>query len=180
MDIILLEMVENLGNIGDRVKVRSGYGRNFLLPKGKATLATPENIAIFEERRAELERKQAAESATAQGRADQIRGLALQLRANAGPEGKLFGSLGTIDIADACTAAGAAVERSEVRLPDGPIRTLGEHEIEIHLQSDLNVMIRIDVISDGEPPAIVEDEDQAAADNNVANDEPAQDDADTG
>jgi len=180
MDIILLEKVENLGNIGDRVKVRSGYGRNFLLPKGKATLATPENIAIFEERRAEFERKEADELATAQTRADQIKELTLHLTANAGPEGKLFGSLGTIDIAEACTAAGAAVERSEVRLPDGPIRTLGEHEIEIHLQSDLNVTIRIDVISDGEPPAIVEDEVDAAAeaDEEVA-EEPAQDDADT-
>jgi large subunit ribosomal protein L9 len=178
MDIILLEKVENLGNIGDRVKVRSGYGRNFLLPKGKATLATPENIAILEERRAELERKQAEELGTAQARADQIKGLTLQLRANAGPEGKLFGSLGTIDIANACTAAGAAVERSEVRLPDGPIRTLGEHEIEIHLQSDLNVMLRIDVISDGEPPAIIEDDVEVEVDEEAA-EESMQDDADT-
>jgi len=177
MDIILLETVENLGNIGDRVQVRSGYGRNFLLPKGKATLATPENIAIFEERRAEFERKEAAELASAQTRADQIKGLTLQLKANAGPEGKLFGSIGTIDIAEACTAAGALVERSEVRLPDGPIRTIGEHEIELHLQSDLDVTIRIDVISDGKPPAIIEDEAEAAED--VAVDEAAQDDTDT-
>jgi large subunit ribosomal protein L9 len=179
MDIILLETVENLGNIGDRVKVRSGYGRNFLLPKGKATLATPENIAIFEERRAEFERKEAAELASAQTRADQIKGLTLQLKANTGPEGKLYGSIGTIDIAEACTAAGAIVERSEVRLPDGPIRTIGEHEIEIHLQSDLDVTIRIDVISDGEPPAIIEDEDEAKTDEEVAAGESAQDDTDT-
>jgi len=171
MDIILLEKVENLGNIGDRVKVRSGYGRNFLLPKGKATLATPANIAIFEERRAELERKQAEELAAAEGRAGQIRGLALRLTANAGPEGKLFGSLGTIDIAEACTAAGTPVERSEVRLPDGPIRTLGEHDIEIHLKSDVNVTIRIEVISDGEPPADIIDA--------VDAEESAQDDAET-
>ncbi len=174
MDIILLEKVGNLGNIGDRVNVRSGYGRNFLLPKGKATLATPENIAIFEERRAELERKEADELASAQVRADKIKELSLQLTANAGPEGKLFGSLGTIDIAEACTAAGVPVERSEVRLPDGPVRMLGEHEIEIHVQSDLDVTIRINVISDGEPPAIVEDavDEKGAA-------EPTQDDAET-
>jgi len=173
MDIILLEKVENLGGIGDRVKVRSGYGRNFLLPKGKATLATPENIAIFEERRAELERKQAEELASAQGRADRIKGLTLQIAANAGPEGKLFGSLGTIDIAEACTAAGAPVERSEVRLPDGPLKSLGEHEIEIHVQSDVNVMICVNVISDGESPIIVDPEVDPDADASGGEDAPA-------
>lgn len=179
MDIILLEKVENLGNIGDQVRVRPGYARNFLLPKGKATLATPENIAIFEERRAELERKQAEELGTAEARATVIRGLTLRLTANAGPEGKLFGSLGTIDIAEACTAAGALVERSEVRLPDGPIRTLGEHEIEIHLQSDVNVMIRVEVISDGEPPVDLTAEiDEEVADKETG-EEPQQDDADS-
>ncbi len=180
MDIILLEKVENLGNIGDQVKVRSGYGRNFLLPKGKATLATPENIAIFEERRAELERKQAEELGTAEARATVIKGLTLRLTANAGPEGKLFGSLGTIDIAEACTAAGAPVERSEVRLPDGPIRTLGEHEIGIHLQSDINVMIRVEVVSDGEAPVDLTaeaDEEEVAAEK--TGEEPQQDDADS-
>ena len=178
MDIILLEKVENLGEIGDRVKVRSGYGRNFLLPKGKATLATPENIAILEERRAELERKQAEEQAGAQARADKITGLSLRIAANAGPEGKLFGSLGTIDIADACTAAGTPVERSEVRLPDGPLRTLGEHEVEIHLQSDVNVMIRVDVVSDGEPPVDI-DADVSEDGGEAATEEPAQDNPDT-
>lgn len=179
MDIILLEKVENLGNIGDRVKVRSGYGRNFLLPKGKATLATPENIAILEERRAELERKEAEERAAAQARADQLSGLALQVKANSGPEGKLFGSLGTIDIVEACSAAGAQVERSEVRLPDGPIRTLGEHEIEIHLLSDLNVTIRIEVISDGEAPQFIdtEESDEQSAGDQVIED-PARDQTD--
>lgn len=177
MDIILLETVENLGNIGDRVKVRSGYARNFLLPKAKATLATPENIAIFEERRAELMRKEANELASAQTRAEVIKGLSLELKANAGPEGKLFGSIGTIDIVEACAAADVVVERSEVRLPDGPIRMLGEHEIEIHLQSDLDVMIRINVISDGEPPAIVEDEPETDAEG--AADESVQEDTDT-
>jgi large subunit ribosomal protein L9 len=177
MDIILLETVENLGYIGDRVKVRSGYARNFLLPKGKATLATPENIAVFEERRAELVRKEANELASSQARAEAIKGLSLEFTANAGPEGKLFGSIGTIDIAEACAAADVKVERSEVRLPDGPIRMLGEHEVEIHLQADLNVTIRINVLSDGEPPAIIEDEPETDAESPA--DDSAQEETDT-
>lgn len=177
MDIILLEKVENLGDIGDQVKVKSGYGRNFLLPKGKATLATPENIAIFEKRRAELEQKQASELAEIKDRAAQIEGLAVvQIAASAGPEGKLFGSVGTIDIADACTAAGANIERSEVRLPDGPIRVTGEHEVEIHLHSDINVMVRINIKADGEAPIDVEALEAAeAAAQEESKDEPAAD-----
>ena len=151
MEVILLEKIDNLGGVGDQVKVRSGYGRNYLLPKGKATLATPENIAIFEERRVELERKEAGETAAAEGRAAQIRDLSLRLMAKAGTEGKIFGSLGTIDIVEACAAAGVEVERSEVRLPNGPLRTLGEHEVEIHLHSDVNVTILIEVVADDEP-----------------------------
>jgi large subunit ribosomal protein L9 len=150
MDVILLEKVENLGNIGDRVKVRSGYGRNFLLPRGKATLATPANVAIFEARRAEFERKEAEELAAARERAASAGKLALRLAAKAGTEGKLFGSLGTADIAEACTAAGVAIKRSEVRLPDGPIRTLGEHAIELHLHSDVNATIHITVVGEDE------------------------------
>ncbi|MEZ5561910.1 MAG: 50S ribosomal protein L9 [Gammaproteobacteria bacterium] len=146
MDVILLEKVENLGVIGDRVKVRSGYGRNFLIPRGKATLATPANIAVFEARRAELEAKQADELAAAQVRAANVAKLEISLSAKAGTEGKLYGSLGTADIAEACTAAGVPVRRSEVRLPDGPIRTLGEHSIELHFHSDVNAVIRISVI----------------------------------
>lgn len=151
MEVILLEKIDNLGVIGDRVNVRSGYGRNYLLPKGKATLATPANIAVFEERRAELESKQADEKSAAEARATQIRDLNLRLLAKAGTEGKIFGSLGTIDIAAACVAAGVAIERSEVRLPDGPLRMLGEHAVEIHLSSDVNVELRIEVVADGEP-----------------------------
>jgi len=162
MEVILLETVDNLGKIGDLVKVRSGYGRNYLLPKGKATLATPENIAIIEERRAELERKEAGELSGAEARGEEIRKLSLQIAVKAGTEGKLYGSVGTIDIAEACTSAGVLVERSEVRLPDGPIRTLGEHEIEIHLRSDINVVVRIEVISDGEPMPVFDDEDEEA------------------
>jgi large subunit ribosomal protein L9 len=148
MDVILLEKVENLGNIGERVKVRSGYGRNFLLPRGKATLATPANVAVFEARRAEFEKKEAEELEAAQQRAASAGKLTLRLSAKAGTEGKLFGSLGTADIAEACTAAGVPVKRSEIRLPDGPIRTLGEHSIELHLHSDVNAVINITVIGE--------------------------------
>jgi large subunit ribosomal protein L9 len=148
MDVILLEKVENLGNIGDRVKVRSGYGRNFLLPRGKATLATPSNVAVFEARRAEFEKKEAEELEAARARAATAATLTLRLSAKAGTEGKLFGSLGTADIAEACTAAGVPVKRSEVRLPDGPIRTLGDHSIELHLHSDVNAVIRITVVGE--------------------------------
>jgi large subunit ribosomal protein L9 len=148
MDVILLEKVENLGNIGDRVKVRSGYGRNFLLPRGKATLATPANVAVFEARRAEFEKKEAEELEAARQRAASAAKLTLRLSAKAGTEGKLFGSLGTADIAEACTAAGVPVKRSEIRLPDGPIRTLGAHSIELHLHSDVNAVINITVIGE--------------------------------
>ena len=151
MDVILLEKVENLGSIGDRVKVRSGYGRNFLVPRGKATLATSSNIAIFEARRAELEKKEAEELQVAKQRAASATKLTLRLAAKAGTEGKLFGSLGTADIAEACTAAGVTVRRSEIRLPDGPIRTLGEHSIELHLHSDVNATIRITVVAEDDP-----------------------------
>lgn len=148
MEVILLEKVENLGNIGDRVKVRSGYGRNYLLPKGKATVATADNIAVFEARRAELEAKQAGELHAAEARAAELRALQITITARAGTEGKLFGSLGTIDIAEACTAAGVAVQRSEVRMPHGPIRILGEHQVEFHLHTDVNVTIPVMVVGE--------------------------------
>ncbi len=148
MEVILLEKVANLGSIGDRVKVKPGYGRNFLLPQGKATLATPANIAAFEARRLELERKQAEESAAALARVAQLEKLALRISAKAGTEGKLFGSLGTLDIAEACTSAGVPVERSEVRLPAGPIRTVGEHHVDLHLEPDVKVTIQIEVVAE--------------------------------
>lgn len=150
MEVILLEKVDNLGSIGDRVKVRSGYGRNYLLPQGKATLATPENIAVFEARRAELERNQVDERGAAEARSAELQKLTLTLMAKAGTAGKLFGSVGTIDIAEAATAAGVLLERSEVRLPDGPIRALGEFDIEIHLHADVNSTVRVEVVADGE------------------------------
>lgn len=148
MEIILLQKVANLGNIGDRVKVKSGYGRNFLLPQGKATLATPDNIAKFEARRSELEKSAREEMAGAQGRAAKLEGFKLTLTAKAGGEGKLFGSVGTTDIAEACTKAGHDVERSEVRMPHGPIRQAGEHVVQLHLHADVTVDLPVVIVAE--------------------------------
>ena len=141
MDVILLQKVANLGTIGDRVKVKSGYGRNYLLPSGRATLATPANVARFELRRAELEKVAGEELGSAQQRAGTLRDFRITITAKAGSEGKLFGSVGTADIAEACTAAGQRVNRSEVRLPTGPIRQVGEHHVTLHLHTDVEVAI---------------------------------------
>lgn len=143
MEVILLEKIENFGVIGDKVNVKPGYARNFLIPHGKATLATPANIAKFEARRSEIEAKAQGELGKAQSRATTLQGQVLTVQANAGPEGKLFGSVGTIDIAAACEALGLEVERSEVRLPEGPLRVVGEHTVELHLHSDVNVEIKV-------------------------------------
>ena len=148
MEIILLEKIDNLGGIGDKVTVKSGYGRNYLLPQGKATLATAANLAKFEARRAELEAKAQGELDKAKERANQLEGIALTITAKSGSEGKLFGSIGTVDIAELCTAQGIEVQRSEVRLPDGPIRTAGEHSIEFHIYTDLDVPATITVIGE--------------------------------
>jgi large subunit ribosomal protein L9 len=139
MEVILLQKVANLGNIGDKVKVKPGYGRNFLLPSGKAALATSTNLKKFEERRAELEKLAADSLTSAQSRAKQLEGFKLNLHAKAGTEGKLFGSVGTADISEALTKAGIAIERSEVRLPGGPIRLMGEHHVKLHLHSDVEI-----------------------------------------
>ena len=143
MEVILLERIANLGSIGDKVKVKPGFGRNYLLPQGKAALATPANLAKFEERRAELEKKASDELDSAKLRAGQLEGFTLNLTAKAGGEGKLFGSVGTADIAEACTAAGIRVERSEVRLPTGPIRLVGEHVVTLHLYTDVEVELPV-------------------------------------
>ncbi len=148
MELILLEKVENLGDIGDRVNVRPGYGRNFLLPQGKAATATAENIEKFEKIRAELEAKAAAALGAAKARAEKLEGLAVTLPAKAGSEGKLFGSIGPADIADACTRAGVEVERQEVRMADGPLRAVGEHEVDLHLHSDVDVQITVTVVAE--------------------------------
>jgi large subunit ribosomal protein L9 len=148
MNVILLDKVENLGDIGDLVTVKPGYGRNYLLPQGKATLATKENVAAVEARRAELEKAAAAELATAKDRAKLVDGMELVVPANAGEEGKLFGSVGPIDICDAFSKVGVEVERAEVRMPDGPIHELGEFVIGLHLHADVNVDINLKVVAE--------------------------------
>ena len=148
MDVILLQKVANLGTIGDRVKVKSGYGRNFLLPSGRATLATGANVARFEIRRHELEKLAGEELGGAQQRAESLRDFKLTITAKAGSEGKLFGSVGTADIAEAATAAGHKVNRSEVRLPTGPIRQVGEHQVGIHLHTDVEVALTVIIVAE--------------------------------
>ena len=143
MNVILLERVANLGNLGDAVKVKAGYGRNFLIPQGKAVPATPANVEKFEARRAELEQAAAERLSTAEARKDAISALSITLTQKAGDEGKLFGSVGTSDIAHAITDAGVPVEKREVRLPNGPIRQIGEHHIEIELHSDVVAEITV-------------------------------------
>ena len=148
MEVILLQKVANLGNIGERVKVRSGFGRNFLLPQGKATLATPDNIARFEARRAELERQAREHLSSASERAEAMKDFKLTVHAKAGTEGKLFGSIGTSDIAEAATRAGFNVERSEVRLPHGPLRMVGEHTVNLHLHADVDVPLQVTIVAE--------------------------------
>ena len=148
MDVILLTKVANLGNIGDRVKVKSGYGRNFLLPKGKATLATPENVKKFEARRAELEKIARDQFQDAESRAAAFKDFKLQITAKAGTEGKLFGSIGTADIAEATTKAGHKLARSEVRLPNGPLRTVGDHMVALHLHTDIDVQLPVAITAE--------------------------------
>ena len=148
MDVILLTKVANLGNIGDRVKVKSGYGRNFLLPKGKATLATPENVKKFEARRAELEKIAREQFQDAESRAAAFKDFKLQITAKAGTEGKLFGSIGTADIAEACTAQGHKLARAEVRLPTGPLRTVGDHMVALHLHTDIDVQLPVTITAE--------------------------------
>jgi large subunit ribosomal protein L9 len=168
MEIILLERIENVGGIGDRVKVKAGYARNFLIPKGKATLATAANIEKFEKIRAELEAKAAAELDAAKARAAKIEGQEIRITVQAGSEGRLFGSVGTMDIVDALSSFGADIERSEVRLPEGPLRLVGEHEIEIHLHTDVNVPMKV-ILESSEPV------DVPAADESDVDAEPVED-----
>jgi large subunit ribosomal protein L9 len=146
MEVILLENIGNLGNLGDKVDVKSGFGRNYLIPQGKAVPATAQAIAEFEARRAELEAAAAEQLAAAEARAEAINALGLiTITANAGEEGKLFGSIGTRDIADAVTAAGAEVDKAEVRLPEGALRELGEYEVAIQVHGDVTAMIALAV-----------------------------------
>jgi large subunit ribosomal protein L9 len=147
MEVILLENIGNLGGLGDKVDVKAGYGRNFLIPHGKAVAATANNIAEFETRRAELEAVAATTLSSAEARAEAINALGLiSIEANAGEEGKLFGSVGTRDIAAAVTAAGCDIDKAEVRLPEGALRDLGEYEVAIQVHGDVTAMVVIAVI----------------------------------
>jgi len=145
----LLENIGNLGVLGDKVDVKPGYGRNFLIPQGKAVPATVDNVAKFEARRAELEAAAAETLSAAQARADALAALvAVEIAATAGEEGKLFGSVGTRDIAEALTAAGCEVDKAEVRLPEGAIRELGEFEIMIQLHAEVSTTVAIQIIAE--------------------------------
>ncbi len=149
MEVILLEKIRNLGALGDKVKVKRGYGRNYLVPEGKAVYATATNIAKFEVRRAELEKAAAESLKAAQGRQHALEALdVVVIAAKAGEEGKLFGSIGTRDIAAAIVAAGVEVNKSEIHLPTGVLRLAGDYEIEVELHSDLSVMVKLSIRSD--------------------------------
>ena len=147
MEVILLEKIAKLGNLGDKLNVKGGYARNYLLPQGKATAATPANVAAFEERRAELEKAAADKRADAEARAAQLAELIVTIGAHAGDEGKLFGSIGTHNIADALTASGVEVAKAEVRLPNGTIRQVVEYDVAVHLHSDVEAIVRVVVVA---------------------------------
>ena len=143
MELILLEKVQNLGDLGDTVNVKAGYGRNYLVPQGKAVPATRENIAMFEARRAELEAAEVQKLGSAESRRDAMADLVVEISANASDEGKLFGSIGPREIADAVTAKGYPLEKSEVIMGEGPIRLTGEHEVLIQLHADVETTIQV-------------------------------------
>ncbi|MGB1270608.1 MAG: 50S ribosomal protein L9 [Endozoicomonas sp.] len=143
MDVILLEKVANLGNLGDKVVVKAGYGRNFLIPFGKAVPANKENLEAFKARRAELEKSANEKLATAEKRASEMAEIELTLTAKAGDEGKLFGSIGPRDLAEAITSAGVKVAKSEIRLADGPIRAVGEYNVGVQLHTDVAAAIKV-------------------------------------
>lgn len=149
MQVILLDKIAHLGNVGDQVNVKSGFARNFLIPQGKAVMATKANIEHFEARRAELEAKAAAALAEAQTRAAQLTALgSVTIASKAGDEGRLFGSITTRDVAEAVTAAGVEVAKSEVRLSTGPLRTLGEHEVKFQLHGEVFATLNVIVVAE--------------------------------
>lgn len=148
MDVILLEKVAKLGGLGDKVAVRAGYGRNFLIPQGKAVPATAAKIAEFEARRAELEKAAAEVLAAAQARAETIGKQSVTITSKAGDEGKLFGSVGAKDIIEAATAQGIKLDRQEIRLPAGPIRHVGDYQIELHLHGDVVATLALKVAAE--------------------------------
>jgi large subunit ribosomal protein L9 len=148
MEVILLEKINKLGDLGDQVNVKAGYGRNYLIPVGKAVSATAENVEKFEGRRAELEKSQADLLIIATARAEKLNGIEITLKRIAGDEGKLFGSVSGADIAEAVTAAGAELAKNEVRLPEGPLRVLGEFEVDVHLDAEVDARVKVIVIAE--------------------------------
>jgi len=148
MQVILMERVANLGNLGDVVKVKDGFARNYLIPHGKAKRATPENLAVFESRRAELERAQADALAAAQARAAQLEGLMIQVTQKAGVDGRLFGSVTNFDIVEALAKQGIEVERAQVRMPQGPLKQVGDFPISIALHTDVIATITVSVLGE--------------------------------
>lgn len=149
MEVILLEKIGNLGALGDKVTVRPGYGRNYLIPHGKAKPATEANVQEFEARRAELEAQAQARLAEAEARKEAMEALTVTISAKAGDEGKLFGSVGTSDIAEAMTVQGVPADRHEVRMPDGPLRSTGTYEVDLHLHTDVNARVTVVVEAEG-------------------------------
>ena len=148
MQVILLERVQNLGELGDSVKVKPGYARNYLIPKGRAVIATPRNLAEFEARRAELERQEAEALAAVQARADALEGAQVTLARKTGEEGKLFGSVGPQDVADALTRAGTPVARHEVRLLNDTLRQVGDYQVGVHLYAGVEASITVHVVAE--------------------------------
>ena len=148
MQVILLEKIANLGDLGEQVSVKAGYGRNYLVPQHKAVPATDENVEQFESRRAELERLADVKKGEAMDRAEKIGGISLTLAVKAGEEGKLFGSITGRDIAEALTARGVSLEKSEVRLPEGPIREIGEFEVDLHLHAEVDAFVKVTVVAE--------------------------------
>ncbi len=148
MEVILLEKIANLGNLGDKVSIKSGYGRNYLIPYGKAVAATASKIAEFEARRAELEKAAAEKLSAAQARANTLAKLNVTITHKAGDEGKLFGSVGTQTIADAITKAGVSVEKHEIRLPQGVIRHIGDYQIDVHCHTDVVVKVPVKIAAE--------------------------------
>ena len=148
MEVILLEKITNLGDLGDKVTVRPGYSRNYLIPAGLAVPATKKNLEAFEARRADLETQAAEKLAAAGARKAQLDGLHITIARKAGEEGKLFGSVGATDIAEAVTAAGVEVSKNEVRLPEGALRVAGDHEISLHLHSDVDATVNLSIVAE--------------------------------
>ena len=153
MEVILLEKIQNLGKLGDKVRVKPGYGRNYLIPRKKAVPATADNIARFEAQRAELERVQQTALAEAEGRAAGLNGVECVIVAKAGTEGRLYGSVGTTDIAEALAAMGHSIEKREIRLPTGPLRMVGRHDVELQLHADVECSVVIIVAADNQQEA---------------------------